>query len=48
MAEPLQISMRIVILHGKDAFTISERLKRFQRALADAHGDISRFDFDGA
>lgn len=48
MAEPLQTSMRFVILHGKDAFTISERLKRFQRALTDAHGEVSRFDFDGA
>jgi len=48
MAEPLQPSMRVVILHGKDGFTILERLKRFQRALTDAHGEVSRFDFDGA
>jgi len=48
MAEPLQPSMRVVILHGKDGFTILERLKRFQRALTDTHGEVSRFDFDGA
>lgn len=48
MAEPLQPSMRIVILHGKDAFTIGERLKRFQQALVTAHGEVARFDFDGA
>jgi DNA polymerase III delta subunit len=47
MAEPLQPSMRIVILHGKDAFTIAERLRRFQQSLTDAHGEVSRFDFDG-
>jgi DNA polymerase III delta subunit len=47
MAEPLQPSMRVVILHGKDAFTMQERLRRFQHALMAAHGEVSRFDFDG-
>jgi len=48
MAEPLQPSMRIVILHGKDAFTMHERVRRFHQALVAAHGEVSRFDFDGA
>lgn len=39
--------MRIVILHGKDAFTSHERLRRFHQALVAAHGEVSRFDFDG-
>ena len=48
MAEPLQPSMRFVILHGKDGFVLVERLKRFQKALGEQFGDVSRFDFDGA
>ena len=42
MAEPLQPAMRVVILHGKDAFTMQERLRRFQQALTAAHGEVSR------
>jgi hypothetical protein len=48
MAEPLSPSMRFVILHGKDGFVLVERLKRFQKALGEQFGDVSRFDFDGA
>ena len=47
MAEPLRPSMRFVILHGRDGFTIGERLRRFEAELKAAHGDLSRFDFDG-
>jgi DNA polymerase-3 subunit delta len=39
--------MRFVILHGRDGFTIGERLRRFEAELKAAHGDLSRFDFDG-
>ena len=48
MAEPLQASMRFVILHGKDAFLIVERLRRFEAALRAEFGDVSRFDLDGS
>jgi len=48
MAEPLQASMRFVILHGKDSFLIVERLRRFEAALGAKFGEVSRFDFDGA
>jgi DNA polymerase III delta subunit len=48
MAEPLNPSMRFVILHGKDSYLIVERLKRFQAALTAQFGEVSRFDFDGA
>ena len=48
MADPLQPAMRVVILHGKDAYTMHERLRRFQQALVATHGEVSRFDFDGA
>ena len=47
MAEPLNPSMRFVILHGKDSFLIVERLRRFQAAVSEKFGDVSRFDFDG-
>lgn len=48
MAEPLNASMRFVILHGKDSFLIVERIRRFQAALSEKFGDVSRFDLDGA
>jgi len=48
MAEPLNASMRFVILHGKDSFLIVERLRRFEAALRGQFGDVSRFDLDGA
>ncbi|MEY5033592.1 MAG: putative polymerase delta subunit [Planctomycetota bacterium] len=48
MAEPLNPSMRFVILHGKDSYLIVERLRRFQAALGAQFGEVSRFDFDGA
>ena len=48
MAEPLDASMRFVILHGKDSFLIVERLKRFRAALDAKFGEVSRFEFDGA
>lgn len=48
MAEPLNADMRFVILHGKDSFLIVERLRRFQAAVAERFGDVSRFDYDGA
>ncbi len=48
MAEPLTPSMRFVILHGKDSFVIVERLRRFQAALGEQFGEVSRFDLDGA
>jgi DNA polymerase III delta subunit len=47
MAEPLNASMRFVILHGKDSFLIVERIRRFQAALTAKFGEVSRFDFDG-
>lgn len=47
MAEPLDPGMRFVILHGKDSFLIVERMRRFQVALGERFGEVSRFDFDG-
>jgi DNA polymerase III delta subunit len=47
MAEPLDPSMRFVILHGKDQFLLVERLKRFREALEKHFEGLSRFDFDG-
>ncbi len=48
-ADPLNHTMRVVVLHGKDNFQLVERLKRLQLAL-DAHAGepVARFDFDGA
>lgn len=48
MAEPINASMRFVILHGKDSFLIVERLRRFQTVVGERFGEVSRFDFDGA
>lgn len=48
MAEPLQPSMRFVILHGKDSFLIVERMRRFEAALRGQFGEVSRFDLDGS
>jgi DNA polymerase-3 subunit delta len=39
--------MRIVVLHGKEAFLIGERSRRYTDMLREAYGDVARFDFDG-
>ena len=40
--------MRIVVLTGKDAFLRLERSRALQDALVAAHGQVDRFDLDGA
>ncbi|MEY3021691.1 MAG: hypothetical protein RIS86_889 [Planctomycetota bacterium] len=48
MSDPVHAGMRFVILHGKDSFQVVARLKALEEALRKEHGEISRFDFDGA
>ena len=43
----LDPSMRIVVLHGKEPFLISEASRRYTDLLREAYGDVARFDFDG-
>jgi len=43
----LDPSMRIVVLHGKEAFLINEATRRYTDLLREAYGDVARFDFDG-
>ena len=43
----LDPSMRIVVLHGKEPFLISEALRRYTDLLREHYGDVARFDFDG-
>ncbi len=43
----LDPSMRIVVLHGKEPFLISEASRRYTDLLREAYGDVARVDFDG-
>ena len=43
----LDPSMRIVVLHGKEPFLISEASRRYTDLLREAYGEVARFDFDG-
>ncbi len=43
----LDPSMRIVVLHGKEPFLISEASRRYADLLREGYGDLARFDFDG-
>ena len=40
-------SWRILVLHGKDAFLRLDVTARVRKALADAHGEIDAFTYDG-
>lgn len=40
-------SMRIIVLHGQDAFQITALTRTAIETIEDAHGEIERFDFDG-
>ena len=48
MAAAPDASMRFVILHGKDGFLASERLRALEQDLGKRFDGVSRFDFDGA
>lgn len=41
-------SMRVVVLHGKDGYLLSEHLKRLRAALEDRFGGVDEFRFEGA
>lgn len=40
--------MRVAVLHGKDAYLLTEHLKRLRKALEEAYGRFDEFTFDGA
>ncbi|MDQ7014358.1 MAG: DNA polymerase III subunit delta [Planctomycetota bacterium] len=40
-------SWRILVVHGKDAFMRLEATAQLRKALADEHGEIQTFNFDG-
>jgi len=40
--------MRIVVLHGRDAFLRQAHTRQLVDALRTKHGEVDRFDFDGA
>ncbi len=40
-------SWRILVVHGKDAFMRLEATAQLRKALADEHGEIETFNFDG-
>jgi DNA polymerase-3 subunit delta len=41
-------SMRIVVIHGDDAFLVPQRTAELAEKLEKAFGEIERFEFDGA
>ncbi|MHC4909871.1 MAG: DNA polymerase III subunit delta [Planctomycetota bacterium] len=41
-------AMRIIVLHGKERFLLREHTRQIEGVLSAAHGDLERFDFDGA
>lgn len=44
----IDAGMRIVILHGKELFLLDEYTHQLQKVLANVHGDIDQFRFDGS
>ncbi|MBM4106666.1 MAG: DNA polymerase III subunit delta [Phycisphaerae bacterium] len=42
------VSMRIVVLHGKELFLLWEHTRRITELLREAHGDVGVVRFDGA
>ncbi|MDZ4829998.1 MAG: DNA polymerase III subunit delta [Phycisphaerae bacterium] len=44
----LDASKRVVVLHGKDTYLLSEYVKRVRAALADKFGGFDEFNFDGS
>ena len=45
---PPDASMRIVVLHGKEQFLLSEYTRQLVQSLQEVHGEIDQFEFDGA
>lgn len=39
--------MRIIVLHGKEPFLLTERTRQLAEALREAYGEIEQFSFDG-
>jgi DNA polymerase III delta subunit len=44
----LDASMRVAVLHGKDAYLLAEHLKRYRKALDEQFGRLDEFVLDGA
>lgn len=43
----LDASLRVVVLVGSEPLLVTEHLASLTAALRDAHGDVSRFEYDG-
>ncbi len=44
----LDATMRLAVLHGKDAYLLTEHMKRLRTALESRFGAVEQVDFDGA
>ena len=45
--DQLDASMRIVVLHGREPFLMTQATHVLAERLAEAHGDVARFALDG-